>query len=317
MQTDDTLQFADAHICVFAPWPLFTVTVERLHADRDEVYFNPGGQAVWVARMIGGLGARPTLVGPFGGEARVVLEAMIRAEDIGLRAVPVRGSNGGYLNDRRDGSRETIAEVEPPRLDRHEVDDVYNAVLSESLRAGTAVVTGVPDGAVLPVETYGRLVNDLKANGIAVVADVAGTVLAAIESGLTTLKVSHEEMQAAGLISGDSTKTIIKGMERLREKAENVVVSRAGAGCLALMDGELLEATGPELQALDPTGAGDSMTAALAVACAAKLDPSDALRLATAAGALNVTRRGRGTGRIDDILALADRVQIERLGGKA
>jgi 1-phosphofructokinase len=300
-------------VAVFSPWPLFTVTIERLAKGRDEVYLHAGGQGVWVARMIEGLGREATLVGPFGGDQRHVIEALARAEGIHVRSVPIRGSNGGYVNDRRGGSRVEIANAAPPHLDRHEVDDLHNAMLAESIRCGTAVITGIPDGEVMPVETYGRLVNDLRANDVIVVADIAGTVLEAVEAGLTLLKVSHEELQAAGLSESEDTTALRKGMEALRAKADSIVVSRAGAGCLALMDGKLLEAIGPEFDAKDPTGAGDSMTAAFAVALSSGLGNVEALKLATAAGALNVTRHGRGTGRLEDIEVLARSVEIREL----
>ncbi len=300
-------------VAVFSPWPLFTVTIERLAKGRDEVYLHAGGQGVWVARMIEGLGREATLVGPFGGEQRHVIEALARAEGIHVRSVPIRGSNGGYVNDRRGGSRVEIANAAPPRLDRHEVDDLHNAMLAEGIRCGTAVITGIPDGEVMPPAVYGRLVKDLKANRVRIVADVAGTVLEAIEEGLDILKVSHEELQSAGLAAGEDEASLVKAMETLRGKADSIVVSRAGAGCLALMNGELLEAIGPTLAANDPTGAGDSMTAALAVALAGGLSNIEALRLATAAGALNVTRHGRGTGKLDDIRALATSVEIRKV----
>lgn len=298
-------------ICVFAPWPLFTITIESLSDEGDEVYFHAGGQGVWVARMVAGLGGHPTLVGPVGGEARCVIEALVRAEGMDLRPVPVKGQNAGYINDRRGGERKEIVHVEPPRLDRHEVDDLHNAALAEGIRAGTLVVTGVPDGKVMPVETYPRLVKDLRANGVIIVADIAGTVLESIEEGLTLLKVSHEELQDAGLAENDSDEALVKAMQGLRGKAEHIVVSRAGAGCLALMGGKFYEARGPEMAANDHTGAGDSMTAALAVALSGGMNPHDALRLATAAGALNVTRHGRGTGRRGDIEAIVPSVTIE------
>ena len=303
---------ACSDIAVFSPWPLFTVTIEHL-AEGDEIYLHAGGQGVWVARMIEGLGREATLVGPFGGDQRHVIEALARGEGIQLRSVPIRGSNGGYVNDRRGGSRVEIANSRPPRLDRHEVDDLHNAMLAEGIRCGTAVITGIPDGEVMPPAVYGRLVKDLKANKVKIVADVAGTVLEAIEDGLDILKVSHEELQAAGLAQNDSEASLIAAMDALRGKTASIVVSRAGAGCLALMEGELLEAIGPTLTPNDPTGAGDSMTAALAVALACGMSGVEALRLATAAGALNVTRHGRGTGKLDDIRALSTSVEIKKV----
>lgn len=300
-------------IAVFSPWPLFTVTIESMAGGQDEVYFHAGGQGVWAARMIEGLGCEAVLVGPFGGKQHVIIEALARNEGIELRAVPIKGANGGYVNDRRGGKRQDVANVPPPRLDRHEVDDLHNAMLAEGIRCGTAVITGIPDGEVMPVSVYTRLVRDLRANGVIVIADIAGTVLEAVENGLTLLKVSHEELRAAGLAQGDDTASLTTAIDKLRSKADAIVVSRAGSGCLAFIDGELMEATGPELSPNDPSGAGDSMTAALAVALSRGMDGVEALKLAMAAGALNVTRHGRGTGKLENIRALTKSVEIRKV----
>ncbi|QOG06509.1 phosphofructokinase [Aureimonas sp. OT7] len=304
---------ASAEIAVFAPWPLFTITIEKLASGEDEVYFHAGGQGVWAARMAAELGGKALLIGPVGGEARTLIEALVRAEGLDMRAVPIRHANGGYINDRRGGQRKEIATVPPPRLDRHEVDDLYNAALAEGIRCGTMIVTGVPDGKVLPVEVYTRLSRDLRANDVISVADIAGTVLDAVEEGLTLIKVSHEELQAAGLAKDDSRKSLMKAMEGLRKKADNIVVSCAGAGALALMQDRFWEAKAPQLTPRDHSGAGDSMTAALAVALSRGDEPDACLKLATAAGAMNVTRHGRGTGNLHDIEIVAGRVEIEEL----
>ncbi len=57
------------------------------------------------------------------------------------------------------------------------------------------------------------------------------------------------------------------------------------------------------------------MTAAAAVAVARKLDMERALQLAAAAGALNVTRRGLGTGRREEIEQLASHVEVREYRG--
>ena len=55
------------------------------------------------------------------------------------------------------------------------------------------------------------------------------------------------------------------------------------------------------------------MTAALAVATAKHLDTESSLRLAAAAGALNVTRHGLGSGRADAIEQLAANVDVRAI----
>jgi 1-phosphofructokinase len=301
-----------ASVCVFTPSPLFTVTIEAGANGEPEVHFHAGGQGFWIARMVRRLGAQAVLCAPLGGETGVVLRTVIEQEGVALKAIPMHGWNGGYVHDRRGGQRHTLAEMRSPSLSRHELDNLYDSVLVASLDAGVAVLTGPSDDRVLPVDTYERLPSDLAGNGVTVVADLSGDVLKAVGRGVAFLKVSHVELIDAGYAEADDVQSLAEGARRLKSasEAENVVVSRADQPALALLEGRLVEVVAPRFEALDHRGAGDSMTAGLAVGCAKRLDPENMLRLAAAAGALNVTRHGLGTGNWDDIQKVADLVEI-------
>src|SRR5687767_15961727 len=99
-----------SHVLVFAPAPQLTVTVEQ-SADTVEIHVHPGGQGVWQARMITELGTRVVMCAAVGGEIGQVLQALITSEGIELRAVTREATSGGYVHDRRDGSRAERAEV--------------------------------------------------------------------------------------------------------------------------------------------------------------------------------------------------------------
>ena len=64
---------------------------------------------------------------------------------------------------------------------------------------------------------------------------------------------------------------------------------------------------------LDERGAGDSMFAAIGVGLARGMGLPDALRIGAAAGALNATRRGLGTGTQQEIERLAAHVTLRPL----
>jgi 1-phosphofructokinase len=300
-------------VCVFAPAPMLTVTIERPSTDRGdgEVHLHPGGQGFWIARMLGRLDVDVVLCAALGGETGPILRRMIA--DVGIRVVGVdAGSNGGYVHDRRSGKRVEVAAMPALTLSRHSVDDLYGATLVEALAADVTVLSGPEDGAdVVPHDFYRRLAVDTRANGGRVVADLSGErLMAVVEGGVDVLKVSDEELARDGLLEQHGS--VEGAMRHLVEVGVgNVIVSHGDERASALIDGELVRAVAPALEPVETRGAGDSLTAAVAAGLARGGTLADALRLGSAAGALNVTRRGLGSGGRDQIERLAERVRIE------
>jgi 1-phosphofructokinase len=148
-----------------------------------------------------------------------------------------------------------------------------------------------------------------------VIADLTGDALdAALAGGVDLLKLSHEELGQVAERPLDSPRRLIDEIARLRERgADNVLISQAARPAIASIGVDLFELCGPRFEPLDHHGAGDSMVAALAVGIARGLELPAALRLAVAAGALNVTRRGLGSGQCDDIERLAAAVDVRPL----
>jgi len=300
-------------VCVFAPAPLLTVTIEKAIADRGdgEVHLHPGGQGFWVARLLTRLDVDVVVCAALGGETGPILRRLML--DMGLKVVAVdAGSNGAYVHDRRSGQRIEVAAMPAHTLSRHDVDDLYGATLVEALSADVTVLSGPErDVAVLPDDTYRRLTVDIRANGGRVVADLSGDRLrAVVAGGIDVLKVSEEELQCDGLLA--ETGSVEAAMARLVEDgAGSVIVSHGDERASAMIGGEVLHATAPALEPVEKRGAGDSLTAAVAAGLARGGSLADALRLGSAAGALNVTRRGLGSGGRDQIERLAERVRIE------
>ena len=118
---------------VFAPTPQLTVTVDQPN-DHPELHLHPGGQGVWQARMVMSLGVDVVLCAALGGEIGQVLEPLLVSEGVDLKVVARDSGSGGYVHDRRDGSRQEIADVPGQPLSRHELDELYNLALGEGLR---------------------------------------------------------------------------------------------------------------------------------------------------------------------------------------
>ncbi len=305
-------------VSIFAPSPQLTVTIEDLDGAPD-VHLHAGGQGFWQARMITALGAPVTLCCALGGETGEVLRHLLAEADIEVRARDVAARNGAYVHDRRDGDRSELGEMCPEPVSRPEMDDLYELTVVAGMAAGVAVLSGSVDQAteeVVPVSVYERLTGDLVRNGTKVVVDLAGARLSAALSGVpTVVKISHEELLEDGLAKSDDVRELAKAARKIvKSGVELVVVSRAAEPTLAVRaDDELLVAA-PELDPVDTRGGGDSMTTGIAAALAHGEDIETALRLGAAAGALNVTRHGLGTGSGDAVRALAERVELRQAG---
>jgi 1-phosphofructokinase len=304
----------DRAICVFAPVLLLTVTLETRGDDELELHVHCGGQGYWQARMARILGAEPVLCTILGGETGHVIQALVE-DGIRLRAVSSPHPTAAYVHDRRGGERHEIARTNPMASGRHEQDELHNIALGEAASCGVCVMAGTHENPTLAAELYERLAADLNSLGVSTITDITGDLLrASLASGVDVVKLSDEELVADGWASGDSDADVRSGIEALRHAgARNVVVSRRERGVLAWYDGALLAAKAPQLSVADPRGAGDSMTAALTVSRRLGLGAPDALRLATAAAAVNVTRHGLASGDGETIRKLVPHVAVEQI----
>jgi 1-phosphofructokinase len=301
-------------VAVFAPAPQLTITVEQ-RRDRPDIHLHPGGQSVWQARMIAALGVPVVLCTVLGGEVGQVLAALLPREGMRVRAVKAQSRNGAYVHDRRGGARVDVASTAGDPLTRHELDELFSLMLAEGLRANVCLLGGPSEDPVVGPDPYRRLATDLGRHGPAVVADLSGDHLSATLDGRPRLvKVSHEEVVASGWAARDNRDDLVEALHSLhRAGAQSIVVSRAADPALALLDEIIYEVVTPTLEPVDQRGAGDSMTAAMAAGMAQGLDLPSAVRMGAAAGALNVTRHGLGTGNADAVAVLADRVQLRAI----
>jgi 1-phosphofructokinase len=312
---------AGGRIAVFAPSPLLTVTIEP-GSDRPEVHLHGGGQGFWVARLAATLGAEVVFCCALGGEPGRVLRGLIEAQSLTLRAVRARAPNGVYIHDRRSGHRVEVVNVDSRPLDRHAADELYGVALAAGLDADLTLITGCRPADLVGADVYRRLVSDLWANGERVIADLTGPPLrAALDGGVELVRLSEEELVREGYAAGEEPTELIAAARALHGAgARNVLVSRASAPAILIGDGESpepVELAGPVFEALDHSGTGDSMFAATGVGLARGMEMIEALRLGMAAGALNATRRGLGTGTREEIERLAAHVAVRPVGEAA
>ncbi|MFJ4761472.1 1-phosphofructokinase family hexose kinase [Kocuria marina] len=308
-------------ISILVPTPLLIteITEPAAHRNRSshesDVHMHPGGQGLWVARMAGSLGADVSVSGPFGGELGSLIRTMLDGLGMQVNAVRYGYGNGGYVYDLRGEDRETVAHMPPPELSRHELDDLYGTAFVDALASDVLTVTGAEPGDVVPASFFGRLIRDTRDAGTTVVADLSGKpALAAVAANVDVLKISHEEVLDLELVAEDTAEALVSAGHMLLERgAGAVVISRAKDPALLVEKDSVREVSAPSITPLDHRGAGDSMTAGISVGLARGLDLVDAVALGASAGALNVARRGLGTGNRTTIEKFAREITVRTL----
>lgn len=301
-------------VVIFAPSPVLTVTIED-HPEGADVHLHAGGQGVWQARMLLRLGVKVTMCSVLTGESGRVLRHLLADEGIDMVTVDRHGRGGAYVHDRRGGQRIKLIDHGGEPLSRHDLDELYGITLGQALGVDIVILSGPAGEKALPADVYRRLAADLGKTGCRVIVDLAGDRLkAALAGGVELAKVSDEELLADGRITEKTVSQLVAAMHSLHaEGAKSVIVTRAHEPLLLLAGGVVTVVTMPTMQVADETGAGDSLTAGVAAALAGGASLAEAITVGAAAGALNVTRHGLGTGDPQTIERLRQHVVLKPL----
>ncbi len=304
-------------VAVFGPHPMLSITIEALTSEGgDDIHLHAAGQGVWVARMAAELGADPVLCGFIGGETGIVLRPLLEQMPVELRLVETAAASGCYLHDRRDGERHPVAQSASLPPSRHEVDELFSATVAAALDSDVLALCGPYPGEALPIEIYGNLVADVRANGTPVIVDLSPPRLdSALEGEPELVKINDWEL--ARYVEGpvDTDERMRAAAQRLLDKgAGAAIITRAEEPAVVIRGEEAWELIPPRFERGSREGCGDSMMGGLAACIAAGLGWEETLRIGAAAGAANFLRHGLGSGSRAVVDDLAQRVELRPIG---
>jgi 1-phosphofructokinase family hexose kinase len=163
-----------------------------------------------------------------------------------------------------------------------------------------------------PPERYGELVCKAAVPGKPVVVDASGRALeSAMRAGVAAVKPNRAELESlAGPLDGpDAVQTA--ACRLLELGAGRVLVSLGADGAMLASRAGLWRAAPLSVPVVNPAGAGDGMTACLALAAARGWDEAETLRWAMAVSGAIVSTPGTGEVSRDAVHALLPRVAVE------
>jgi 1-phosphofructokinase family hexose kinase len=277
----------------------------------------PGGKGVHVALTIAALGEEVALVAPLGAADQERFASFLGARGVALHPVSIRGEVRTCLAI-RDRAGQVTEVLEPgPTLADDERDALRARFEDLAGRAELAVLSGsLPPG--LPPDSYGRLVESLRARGVRVIVDASGAALAhAVAARPFAVKPTRDE--AAALLGTpvrdvDDARAVAA---KLRARGVTVTVISLGAdGAVMGWEGRSLHAAAPARPVQNAVGSGDCLVGGLAVAVRRGLPPDEAVRLAVACGTANALVRETGVLRAEDVETLIPEVSVRALDAR-
>ncbi|MFF0017665.1 1-phosphofructokinase family hexose kinase [Streptomyces sp. NPDC005374] len=251
-----------------------------------EVAERPGGKGLNVARVLTALGHEVTVTGFTGGATgRIVQEQLAAVPGLMDALVPVSGP-----------TRRTIAVVDERSGDTTQLNEPGPTVTSAEWSAfqeayedlvpsvsAVALCGSLPPG--VPVGAYAGLVRTAKAAGVPVLLDTAGEALRrGIAARPDIVKPNADELAE---LTG-SHEPLRATQDARRRGAQSVIASLGKEGLLAVTPEGRWRAGPPTPVHGNPTGAGDSVVAALLSGLAENLPWPDRLSRAVALSAATV-----------------------------
>lgn len=136
-------------------------------------------------------------------------------------------------------------------------------------------------------------------------------MLHALEQNIFLAKLNRQEYEATIGIQFGSTRSAADHARGWLDDSEWVMMTAGTEGVWLMGKENNYLATPPKVQAVNPIGSGDSVTAGLLVGFLQKLPVEKALQLAVACGAANAMSSTSGSLNPDDLASLRDRVRVD------
>ncbi|MEO1153326.1 MAG: sugar kinase [Pseudomonadota bacterium] len=266
------------------------------------------------------MGARTELFGGVGndGFGRSVL-ARLKRDGVGTKGVTVsdQGSTGvAFVTYYDNGQRDFIFHLANTPADSfavepHHLDLAHTWLHVSAASLGNARLRDAIMGLAARVEQAGgKITCDPNARPELMRDASASRALADVvaRSHILMPSTSDLEFMFPGIPEEES-------LERLSHtKVETLVLKRGAAGATIIQGTERRDLEPHPVDELDPTGAGDCFCGTFVALVAAGMDAFEAGRLANAAGAIAVTRRGpmEGNSDPDEIAAFLEQHRSQR-----
>jgi tagatose 6-phosphate kinase len=273
------------------------------------------GKSVNVAKVLQALGEQPVATGFLGGGRGEFLRSVLKARGIELDFVTVQEPTRQCTTviDQSAGTQTELVEESRPVAAAH-YQELTRRIRRRIKKCRAVVMSGTitPGG---PVDFYLACGQMAREAGAMTVVDAQG--LALIEAlgcqpGL--VKPNRSELAATVGRKLTTDATVLAAMQELRERGAERTVVTAGSGPVLAFDGRRAwRILPPRIEALNPIGSGDAVTAGLVWRLLRGDDLGQACRWGVAAGAANALTVMAGEVELKAVKRLVRDTRVEPL----
>ena len=269
-----------------------------------------GGKGANTARMVTQLGGSSELIGFAGGVNGGLLEEMLTDEGVAFQHVETEGETRICQTLLEAGHPESTELVEEmPPLSSNEWRRMVELFQSLKLSDTVVPISGkLPAGA--PADAYAQIAELVLEQGGRVILDAPDEpLLLALEHKPFIVKINNVEvLQTLG--GGD---LMAASRELIERGARSVLITRGGQSAFYVDESKVLEISPPKIEAVNPVGSGDAVTAGMAMELARGRDVSEAIITGMACGAANALNLLSGFIKLGDVERLRKEVRVEKV----
>ncbi len=297
-----------------------TVRISALHRGKvhraSHVDAVVGGKGVNVSRQLRRLNGASLATGFVGGDVGATIERLLDQEGLPHRFIRIKGNTReGVTYLEPDGTWTAIFEP-PHQVTGAECDALIDVCRSLESQTSWFVCSGSspdqPSDAV-----FAAIVGHAKSAGIRTALDSYGLAFAlAVDAVPTLVKLNREEFEQTFKCALTSEQDILDALDALLARGIGYAILTDGARAVYTAHGvEVWKVTPPAIQAVNPTGSGDSMTAGLLFGLVQHWELDRTLRFGTAAGASNASMWQVASSSAEEIAQMERNVRLVKIKG--
>ncbi|MEN8255613.1 MAG: PfkB family carbohydrate kinase, partial [Verrucomicrobiota bacterium] len=236
-----------------------------------------------------------------------LLEEMLESEGVAFRHVEVEGETRICQTLVEPGNPEITELVEEmPPISADEWSRMVALFQSLNLSGAVVAISGKhPAGA--PVDAYAQIAKMVAGQGGRVILDAPSEpLLLALKHKPFIVKINDVELlQTCG---GNDLMAACRDL--IQRGAQSVLITRGSRSAFYVDESKTLEIFPPTIEAVNPVGSGDAVTAGMAIELSRGKDVSEAITTGMACGAANALNLLSGWIKLDDVEQLRSAVRV-------